>query len=102
MLRIQHCLYSRLTDGVEVGSRMRRPTLYSTETFVFLLLVFIYIRFSVELLGLVMKEGLGKFTKIIPFNWSRNENIKEEYFRGLVFSAKSVQGLVSGVKCCMV
>jgi hypothetical protein len=55
MLRIQHCLDYRLTDGGEAVSRKRRQSF--TQKY---LLVFVFARSRVNSTAMVKQEGLDK------------------------------------------
>jgi hypothetical protein len=61
MVRIPHCLDSRLTDGGEVVSRMHRP--HSTPQIHFFSGTYFCYRLS-KLQVLVRLEGLGKLRKL--------------------------------------
>jgi hypothetical protein len=69
MLRIPHCLDSRLTDGGKVGSLMCRQSFYSPHS-IFMLLVLICYRLR-KFQGLVRPEVLRKLIKINCFIGSR-------------------------------
>jgi hypothetical protein len=63
MLRIPHYINNRLTDGGEAASVRRRR--HFPETFLFLLLVLIPVRRSVNPRVIIRLEELGKLKKLM-------------------------------------
>jgi hypothetical protein len=74
MLRISHCLDSRLTDGGEVVSLTRRPPHYSPQT-LFLCFCTHFFRGWVNSRALLRPEGLGKLIRIIHLFGSRTRDL---------------------------